>query len=142
MQKEYLCKDLSELPVIAQEIMKDFPKPRIWAFFGKMGAGKTTFIKTICNLLQVEDTVCSPTFAIVNEYFTSKRESVFHFDFYRLKNLAEAFDIGYEEYFYSGNYCFIEWSEKIEELLPEDYLRLDITVDELSGNRNITVAYQ
>ena len=103
-----------------------FPEERFFAFFGKMGVGKTTLIKELCAALGVEDNVCSPTFAIVNEYSDREGEPVYHFDFYRLKNLSEAYDIGYEEYFYSGCYCFTEWTEKIEELLPECYVRVEM----------------
>ena len=110
-------------------MLTTFKDDRFFAFFGKMGVGKTTLIKELCNVLGVEDVVCSPTFAIVNEYsrpLTTTTEPVYHFDFYRLKSVAEAYDIGYEEYFYSGNYCFTEWTEKIEELLPERYVRVEI----------------
>ena len=103
-----------------------FPEERFFAFFGKMGVGKTTLIKELCAALGVEDNVCSPTFAIVNEYSDREGKPVYHFDFYRLKNLSEAYDIGYEEYFYSGCYCFTEWTEKIEELLPECYVRVEM----------------
>ena len=99
-----------------------------------MGVGKTTLIKEICRQLGVMQNVCSPTFAIVNEYCDGEGEPVYHFDFYRLKNLAEAYDIGYEEYFYSGNWCFTEWTEKIESLLPDHYLRIDIS--EHDGKRS------
>lgn len=118
--------DLSQLPEVARKLLETFSEERFFAFFGKMGVGKTTLIKEICAALGVEDTVCSPTFAIVNEY-DAHGEPVFHFDFYRLKSVAEAYDIGYEEYFYSGCYCFTEWTEKIEELLPEHYVRVEIT---------------
>lgn len=101
-----------------------------------MGVGKTTLIKELCAVLGVEDNVCSPTFAIVNEYCARNGEPVYHFDFYRLKTLAEAYDIGYEEYFYSGCYCFTEWTEKIEELLPDRYVRVEI--EEEAGVRNLT----
>jgi len=98
---------------------------KIFLFYGDMGAGKTTFIKSLCEALGVHEPVTSPTFSIVNEYSgTSAR--IYHFDFYRLKKQAEALDMGYEEYFYSGNYCFIEWPEKIPDLLPEHYIRVDI----------------
>lgn len=100
---------------------------RVFAFYGKMGAGKTTFIKAICEALGVEDVVTSPTFAIVNEYKTPQG-AIFHFDFYRIKNLREAYDIGCEEYFYSGCPCFIEWPELVEELLPEDIVKVNIEV--------------
>ena len=137
---------LVELPQVAKELLGAFPEERFFAFFGKMGVGKTTLIKELCAALGVEDNVCSPTFAIVNEYsrplithhssLITKSEPVYHFDFYRLKNLAEAYDIGYEEYFYSGCYCFTEWTEKIEELLPEEYVRVEIV--ETDGQRTLT----
>ena len=131
-------RDISQLPEVAKELLGAFPEERFFAFFGKMGVGKTTLIKELCAALGVEDNVCSPTFAIVNEYYTpllppsrgdgggEKGEPVYHFDFYRLKSLAEAYDLGYEEYFYSGCYCFTEWTEKVEELLPENYVRVEI----------------
>lgn len=118
---------------VARNLIATFEEERFFAFFGKMGVGKTTLIKEMCDVLGVVDVVCSPTFAIVNEYSTSSDESVFHFDFYRLKSLAEAYDIGYEEYFYSGCYCFVEWSEKVEELLPERYVRVEM--EEQNGMR-------
>jgi len=117
---------IAELPNVAKELLETFAQERFFAFFGKMGVGKTTLIKDICQQLGVEDNVCSPTFAIINSYSTSEDEPVYHFDFYRLKNLNEAYDIGYEEYFYSGNWVFTEWTEKIEELLPEHYVRVEI----------------
>jgi len=100
---------------------------KIVLFYGDMGAGKTTFIKAICQVLGVTDTVSSPTFSIVNEY-ESPVGPVFHFDFYRLKNETEALDLGYEEYLYSGNYCFIEWPEKIPNLLPEHAAKVSLTI--------------
>ena len=107
-------------------MLEVFRDDRFFAFFGKMGVGKTTLIKELCAVLGVKENVCSPTFAIVNEYSDSEGEPVYHFDFYRLKSVAEAYDIGYEEYFYSGCYCFTEWTEKVEELLPERYVRVEI----------------
>ncbi|MFN8256413.1 MAG: tRNA (adenosine(37)-N6)-threonylcarbamoyltransferase complex ATPase subunit type 1 TsaE [Bacteroidales bacterium] len=97
-------------------------------FFGEMGAGKTTLIKAVCQKLGVGDVISSPTFSLVNEYVTSKGEKIFHFDFYRMNNVSEAFDLGYEEYFYSGNLCMVEWPEKIEHLLPEGYTKVNISV--------------
>ncbi len=126
-----------KLPQIAKEIIDLYKDERIFAFFGKMGVGKTTLIKEICNYLKVEDIVCSPTFAIVNEYHTIDDESIFHFDFYRLKTIKEAFDIGYEDYFFSGNYCFIEWSEKITELLPQNFVKVQIDENESDGSRTV-----
>ena len=127
---------VDQLQMVSKEIIAMAGEQRIFAFYGKMGAGKTTLIKEICKTLEVEDVVNSPTFAIVNEY-NSKKEKIFHFDFYRLKNIQEAFDIGYEDYFYSGNYCLIEWPEKITELLPQNFVRIQIDEDDITSNRNI-----
>ena len=124
---------IEQLPEVARKLLGEFQDDRFFAFFGKMGVGKTTLIKEICAELGVNDNVCSPTFAIVNEYTDGAGEPVYHFDFYRMKSVAEAYDIGYEEYFYSGFYCFTEWTEKVEELLPERYVRVDI--EEENGNR-------
>ena len=121
---------------MAQELLATFPDERFFAFFGKMGVGKTTLIKELCAQIGVKDNVCSPTFAIINSYTRDNGDPVYHFDFYRLKTTDEAYDIGYEEYFYSGNYCFTEWTEKVEELLPQQYVRIDIT--EADGLRTIT----
>lgn len=98
-----------------------------FAFYGEMGAGKTTFIKAICNKLGAIDTATSPSFSIVNEYHTNQGYKIFHFDFYRIKKLEEAYDIGFEEYFYSNDYCFIEWPDKIESILPDDVVPVIIT---------------
>ncbi len=168
----------SALASAARQFVEAMGDRRVFAFYGKMGAGKTTFIKAICEALGVEDVVTSPTFAIVNEYKvneelrmknegglarrpegesqfataneTHKKDSsffilhssfkkVFHFDFYRIKNLREAYDIGCEEYFYSGCPCFIEWPELVEELLPEDTVRVNIEV-QADGSRTVTIA--
>lgn len=129
---------LEQLPKVAQQLLAAFPDDRFFAFFGKMGVGKTTLIKELCACLGVEDNVCSPTFAIINEYRSAKQEPIYHFDFYRLKSLNEAYDLGYEEYFYSGYYCFTEWTEKVEELLPDGYVRVEIT--ELGGRRTLTAS--
>ena len=128
--------DIAQLPEVAKRLLTEFASERFFACFGKMGAGKTTLIKEMCNQLGVEDNVCSPTFAIINAYSTSNGEPVYHFDFYRLKSAEEAYDIGYEEYFYSGEYCFTEWTEKIESLLPDRYVRVEIA--ECNGTRTIT----
>ena len=108
-------KDLGELKEAAQQVVKTFSDDRIFLFYGSMGAGKTTFINEFCLALGVTEHTSSPTFSIVNEY-SIPQGSIYHFDFYRLKNEMEAFDMGYEEYFYSGDYCFVEWSEKISNL--------------------------
>ncbi|MBQ6068494.1 MAG: tRNA (adenosine(37)-N6)-threonylcarbamoyltransferase complex ATPase subunit type 1 TsaE [Bacteroidales bacterium] len=127
---------IDQLPEVAAQLLEVFAEERFFAFFGKMGVGKTTLIKEMCHQLGVADNVCSPTFAIVNAYSTAEGMPVYHFDFYRLKSAVEAYDIGYEEYFYSGDYCFTEWTEKIEELLPERYVRVEI--EEADGIRTLT----
>lgn len=134
---QYIVKQKEELSVAAKELLKAFPDERVFSFYGKMGAGKTTFIKELCLQLHVEDVVNSPTYAIVNEYLTSSEESVFHFDFYRLKNAEEAMQIGFDEYIYSGEYCFMEWPEKVEELLPQKYVYVSI-VEQEDGKRIIS----
>lgn len=120
-------KSIEELQDAAKQLMAFGDKEKIFLFYGDMGAGKTTLIKSLCKCLGVDEPVTSPTFSIVNEY-QGEGTRVFHFDFYRLKNQSEALDMGYEEYFYSGNYCFIEWPEKIADLLPPHYIRINIQV--------------
>ena len=132
---------LKELPVIARKLVEQFAEERVFAFYGKMGAGKTTFIQSVCRVLGSDDTVTSPTFALINEYNTQKNGSVFHFDFYRIKNLEEVFDLGYEDYLYSGSYCLIEWPELIESLLPEKVVKVKIEV-EPDGSRKFTAAIE
>lgn len=117
----------SDLPATAQALLNFAGKEKIFLFYGNMGAGKTTFVKALCEQLGVSDPVTSPTFSIVNEYAGTEAK-VFHFDFYRLKNQEEALDMGYEEYFYANNYCLIEWPEKIPDLLPPHYVRVTIEV--------------
>jgi len=117
---------LTELSGAAKALLNFAGDQQLFIFEGEMGAGKTTFIKAVCEELGVEETVSSPTFSIVNEY-TAADQIIYHFDFYRIKNLQEAYDIGYEEYFYSGNICLIEWPEKVAELLPEHYVKVEIT---------------
>ena len=118
---------LSQLPATAQSLISFAGSQKIFLFYGDMGAGKTTFIKALCRELGVTDEVTSPTFSIVNEY-VGTNAGVYHFDFYRLKNQNEALDMGYEEYFYSGDYCLIEWPEKIPDLLPLNYIKVTIQV--------------
>lgn len=124
------CISESDLAPVAKKLLGMLPDARVFAFYGSMGAGKTTFIKAICRELGVRDIVQSPTFSIVNAYHTETGEPVYHFDFYRIGNVAEVFDIGYEDYLYSGNYCFMEWPGLIEALLPEDTVRIHITGDQ------------
>lgn len=111
---------------------------RVFLFYGSMGAGKTTFIRAICEELGVEESVNSPTFAIVNEYRSGEGDPIYHFDFYRINKEEEAYDFGYEDYFYSGELCFVEWPEKIENLLPEDAVTVSIT-ELLDGTREVAV---
>ena len=127
---EIRVENTESLAAAARKFVDEMGKNRVFAFYGKMGAGKTTFIKAICEALGVEDVVTSPTFAIVNEYADANGEPVYHFDFYRIKNLKEAYDIGCEEYFYSGYPCFIEWPELVEKLLPEDVVTVRIEVQD------------
>lgn len=121
---------LDEYPKAAREFIRFMEKGRIFAFYGKMGSGKTTFIKSICEELGVEDTINSPTFAIVNEYEDREMNTIYHFDFYRIKSIAEVYNMGYEEYFYGGAYCFMEWPELVEELLPEETIKVYIEENE------------
>ena len=120
------CNKLTELDLISKSIVDFAGSCRIWLFYGDMGSGKTTLIKSIGASFGVIDNVNSPTFSIVNEYMNSNNEMFYHFDFYRIANVQEAVDIGCEEYFYSGNYCFIEWPEKVEPVIPENHIRIDI----------------
>ena len=109
----------------------------VFAFYGKMGAGKTTFTKALCEALGVQDVINSPTFAIVNEYEAGNGEPIYHFDFYRIKRISEAYDIGVDDYFYSGSLCFIEWPELVEEILPEETVK--VTIEETpDGKRRVS----
>jgi len=128
---------LQELPRAAAQLIDFAGNEKVFIFKGDMGAGKTTFIKAICEALGVKEGVTSPTFAIVNEY-KSTGKKIYHFDFYRLKTQTEALDMGAEEYFYSGNYCFIEWPEKIPDMLPLHYMSVNVKVL-AEGARQITL---
>ncbi|MBO6026910.1 MAG: tRNA (adenosine(37)-N6)-threonylcarbamoyltransferase complex ATPase subunit type 1 TsaE [Bacteroidales bacterium] len=140
MKKEFHIHNVEGLSEVSDYLMSLRDAADVVAFYGSMGAGKTTLIKDLCHHMGVTDEVNSPTFAIVNEYVTEQGESVYHFDFYRIKKLEEAYDIGYENYFYSGNLCLIEWPELIEPLLPENYLRVDIRLGATDDERIIEVA--
>lgn len=127
---------LETIDETAKEFVKLMKDNTVFAFYGQMGAGKTTFITAICKALGVEDNITSPTFAIVNEYRSNSGELIYHFDFYRINKVEEAFDFGYEDYFYSGSICFIEWPEKVESLLPHDVVRVKIT-EQNDGTRSV-----
>lgn len=136
------CSDVSELPIVAQRILELYPKEKLFLFFGKMGAGKTTLIKEICHALKVVDVVNSPTFSIVNEYSTNKGSSVFHFDLYRIKSPVELMDIGYEEYIFSDSICLVEWPELAIGLLPSSFVKIKIDVEEETGDRIFLIALE
>ena len=131
-------RSLAEISDVAKEFISQMGDHKVFAFYGSMGAGKTTFIKAICEELGVEDVINSPTFAIINEYNTKNGNQIFHFDFYRINKIEEAYDFGYEDYFYSGNLCFIEWPEKIKDLIPPDAVEVHITENE-QGEREISI---
>jgi tRNA threonylcarbamoyladenosine biosynthesis protein TsaE len=134
-RSQIVCKSVERLPFIAKTLLEKYPNDRIFALRGAMGAGKTTFMQAVAAQLGSENNVSSPTFAIVNEYVCRTGCLIYHFDFYRIKNLKEAVDIGFEEYLYSGNYCFVEWAENVEELLPQDVVEVFIDVDEGATRR-------
>ena len=135
---EIRIETLGEINLAARKFLDEMGENCIFAFYGRMGAGKTTFIKAVCEAMGVTDVVASPTFAIVNEYADGRGQPVYHFDFYRIKNLREAYDIGCEDYFYSGRPCFIEWPELVEELLPEETIAVRIVVGD-DESRTITI---
>ena len=139
---EIKIQDIEHIREAARAFIEHIGERRVFAFYGKMGAGKMTFVKAICEELGVDDVITSPTFAIINEYTPSSlllppSSKIFHFDFYRIKKLEEVYDMGYEDYFYSGALCFIEWPELIEEILPDDAVRVSITEQE-DGSRVVS----
>ena len=135
--------DIDHIREAAREFIEHIGDHRVFAFYGKMGAGKTTFVKAICEELGVDDVITSPTFAIINEYSLTSHllpltsDCIYHFDFYRIKKLEEVYDMGYEDYFYSGALCFIEWPELIEEILPDDAVRVSIAEQD-DGSRVVS----
>ncbi|MBQ8694541.1 MAG: tRNA (adenosine(37)-N6)-threonylcarbamoyltransferase complex ATPase subunit type 1 TsaE [Bacteroidaceae bacterium] len=138
--KEYTItiNGIEDYPQAAREFVKLLDKGRIFAFYGKMGSGKTTFIKSICEELGVKDSINSPTFAIVNEYEDRNQNTIYHFDFYRIKSIEEVYNMGYEEYFYGDAICFMEWPELIEELLPEETVKVFVEETE-GGARSVKI---
>lgn len=136
---EIKINSLDDIRQAAKAFVAAMGEHTVFAFYGKMGAGKTTFIKAVCEELGVEDVITSPTFAIVNEYRSETTgELIYHFDFYRIKKIEEVYDMGFEDYFYSGAVCFIEWPELVEELLPEDAVKVTIA-EEADGSRSVTL---
>lgn len=136
MKKTYKCKSENELVQIGQELLNKYDDKKVFAFFGPMGVGKTSFIKIICKLLEVEDYVTSPTFSIINEYKTRNCRRLYHFDFYRVNDINEVLNLGYEEYLFNEEYCFIEWADKIKQLLPDN--AVIISMKEEGQQRYIT----
>ena len=127
---------LDNIHTAAKQFVDNMGTSKVFAFYGKMGTGKTTFIKAICEVFGVDDVITSPTFAIVNEYTAASGTPIYHFDFYRIKKIEEVYDMGYEDYFYSNNLCFLEWPELIENLLPGDAVRVTIREEE-DGTRTV-----
>ena len=137
---EIIIKDKRHLHIAAKQLLQQSADKKIFAFYGSMGAGKTTIIKAICENLGAIDIVSSPTFTLVNEYRTSSGESIFHIDFYRIKKQEEVYDFGIEEYLTGESYCFMEWPELIEEILPDETVRVRISVDE-NEQRLLLISY-
>lgn len=138
-EKSIICPHLNDLPAVAREIITEAGNIKVWLFEGTMGAGKTTLIKAICREYGIEDNVTSPTFSLVNEYEDTKGRKFYHFDFYRIEKESEALDIGCDEYFYSGDTCFIEWPSQIPNLLPDVYLSINIDVNQDQSRRIVIV---
>jgi tRNA threonylcarbamoyladenosine biosynthesis protein TsaE len=134
---EITINGLGSIHDAARQFIQNMGQANVFAFYGKMGAGKTTFIKALCEELGVDDVITSPTFAIVNEYTDGKGDPIYHFDFYRIKKLDEVYDMGYEDYFYSRHLCLLEWPELIEDLLPDNAVRVQIEEQD-DGTRRVT----
>ena len=136
MSLKFIIRKEEELCAVAKIILEKY-NSKIFLFYGEMGVGKTSFIKKFCKELRVSDIVSSPTFSIVNQYSNVNDEIIYHFDFYRTEKQDEVFDLGYEEYLFSSSYCFIEWPEKLEDLLPTNYLKINMKLD--NNNRIINI---
>lgn len=134
MEDKLICSNQEELTGIAKRLLHKYPAHRIFALDGLMGSGKTTFMKYLCQYLQSIDTISSPTFSLVNEYALPEDDLLYHFDFYRIKNTQEAIDMGFMEYLDSGKYCFIEWAEKVEDLLPPETIHVKILIENTIPN--------
>jgi tRNA threonylcarbamoyladenosine biosynthesis protein TsaE len=134
----FRCTDITELDPVAAEILRLFPSDRIFTLSGPMGSGKTTLVKAFCRALGTTDAVSSPTFTIVNEYLSGTGEPVYHFDFYRINSISEVYDLGFEDYLYSGSYCFIEWPEAAAGLMPERTVHIALQVTD--HTRTLTVS--
>ncbi len=134
---EIRINSLDTIHEAAKDFIKGMGDGKVFAFYGKMGAGKTTFIKALCEVLGVKDVITSPTFAIINEYTDGNNNPIYHFDFYRIKKLEEVYDMGYEDYFYSGNLCLLEWPELVEDVLPENVIKVTIE-EQPDGSRLLT----
>lgn len=134
---EIRINSLDTIHEAAKDFIKGMGDGKVFAFYGKMGAGKTTFIKALCEVLGVKDVITSPTFAIINEYTDGNNNPIYHFDFYRIKKLEEVYDMGYEDYFYSGNLCLLEWPELVEDVLPENVIKVTIE-EQPDGGRLLT----
>lgn len=134
---EIRINSLDTIHEAAKDFIKGMGDGKVFAFYGKMGVGKTTFIKALCEVLGVKDVITSPTFAIINEYTDGNNKPIYHFDFYRIKKLEEVYDMGYEDYFYSGNLCLLEWPELVEDVLPENVIKVTIE-EQPDGSRLLT----
>ncbi len=134
-EKEYTVDCIEGLTEVGRSLLDTHPDARVFALYGAMGVGKTTFVKSIGSLVGVSDMITSPSFPVINHYITGNGESLYHFDFFRIKSVEEVYDLGYEDYFYSGSYCFIEWPEKVGKLLPSAAVR--IVMEERDGIRVI-----
>jgi len=139
MKNYYVISDLDEIDKVAEVFLEHMDDRRLLAFYGEMGVGKTTFIKALCRVLGVKSDTKSPTFSVINVYSNNEGQELYHFDCYRIENISDFMNIGYEEYFNSGCYCFIEWAENVETVLTHDVVRIRMTLNEFDKSRIIQV---